>query len=92
MIFLKICLYGASSAELDKSYTDIVEKLGFEIAKRGHSLIFGGGAQGLMGAAARGAEAGGAQIIGVVPTFFNVDGILFEKCTEMIRPETMRER
>ena len=45
-----------------------------------------------MGAAARGAYARGGKIIGVVPSFLNVDGILFDNCTELIFTETMRER
>ena len=52
----------------------------------------GGGATGLMGAAARGFTKGGGHIIGVVPHFFNIDGILYDKCDDMIRTETMRER
>jgi uncharacterized protein (TIGR00730 family) len=32
------------------------------------------------------------EIIGVAPSFFNVDGVLFENCTELIQPETMRKR
>ena len=46
----------------------------------------------MMGALARGVHRHGGKIIGVVPTFFNVDGILFDNCTELIRTETMRER
>ncbi len=62
------------------------------LASKGHSLVFGGGANGLMGAAARGFTKGNGHIIGVVPHFFNVDGILYDKCDELIRTDTMRER
>lgn len=62
------------------------------MALNGHALIFGGGANGLMGAAARGAFANGGEIIGIAPSFFNVDGILFENCTDFIYTETMGER
>ena len=89
---MNICVYGASSADIDKSFTDAAERLGALIAQRGHGLVFGGGASGMMGGTARGAYREGGKIIGVVPNFFNVDGILFDKCSEMIRTETMRER
>ena len=89
---MRICIYGASSNEIDKRYIEETEELGFELAKRGHSLVFGGGTNGLMGAAARGFTKGGGEIVGVAPKFFNVDGILYDKCTELIRPNTMRER
>jgi uncharacterized protein (TIGR00730 family) len=88
---MNICIYGSASNEIDRSYIDTVENLGKALAKRGHSLVFGGGANGLMGAAARGFHSENAKIIGVVPRFFNVDGILFEK-GELIRTDTMRER
>lgn len=90
---MKFCVYGASSTTIDKSYIDDGEKLGRIMAKRGHSLVFGGGANGLMGAVARGVySVGQTEIIGIAPSFFNVDGILYENCTEFIYPETMRER
>lgn len=89
---MKICVYGASSNLIDKSFKDASEELGYKMAKRGHSLVFGAGDEGVMGASARGAEKAGGEIIGIAPAFFNVDGMIFEGCTELIRPETMRER
>ena len=89
---MNICLYGASSSAIAKSYINPTEELGAKIAERGHTLIYGGGAEGLMGAAARGAYSQGRKIIGIVPSFLNVDGILFDNCDEMIFTETMRER
>ncbi len=89
---MRICIYGASSCIIDDSYIKETEKLARILAKDGNSLVFGSGANGLMGAAARGFHTENAEIIGVVPSFFNVDGILFEHCTKIIRTETMRER
>ena len=89
---MRICVYGAASNEIDKSYIEAGESLGKEMGARGHSLVFGGGATGLMGAVARGIEKENGEIIGVSPSFFNVDGILFDRCSEMIFTDTMRER
>lgn len=89
---MKICVYGASSNTINKSFKDASEVLGKEIAKRGHTLVFGAGAEGVMGASARGAASENGEIIGIAPGFFNVDGMIFEGCTQLIRPETMRER
>ena len=89
---MKICVFGASSSLIDDIYIEKGEELGEMMVKRGHSLIFGGGSEGVMGAVVRGVHRMGGEMIGVAPTFFNVDGILFDECTEMIRPETMRER
>ncbi len=89
---MRICIYGASSTKTDSKYIDRVEALGKALADSGHSLVFGGGANGLMGASARGFTQGNGQIKGVVPRFFNVDGILYDKCDELVRTDTMRER
>ena len=67
---MKICIFGAASAHIDNVYIDKVERLSEELAKRGHSLVFGAGATGLMGAAARGFKRGGGFIHGVIPEFF----------------------
>ncbi len=89
---MNYCVYGASSDRIKKVYIEEVEKLGEKMAARGHGLVFGAGSGGCMGAAARGVQKGGGEIIGIAPSFFNVDGVLFEDCTEMIHTKTMRER
>ena len=89
---MQICLYGASSNELDAVYLDSAYDLGRMLAQRGHSLVYGGGAQGVMGAAARGVHDGGGKITGVAPRFLNVDGILYDRCDELIFTDTMAER
>lgn len=94
---MKICVFGASSSIIEKSYIEETENLGREIAARGHSLIYGAGASGVMGAVARGVYEKGGEIIGVVPDFFEqedmgVDGRLFKNCTKLIKTDSMRER
>lgn len=89
---MNLCIYGASSDLIDPTYIRAVEDLGQKLALRGHGLVFGGGAQGLMGAAARGVTAEHGYILGVAPGFFNVDGVLYQHCTEFIYTETMRQR
>lgn len=89
---MNVCFYGAASADISENFTKVGEDAGYKFAKKGHNLVFGGGSAGMMGAVARGMHKGGAKIIGVAPTFFDVDGILFENCDELIRTETMRQR
>lgn len=91
---MKICVFGASSAHIDDRYIQLVEELGEEIARRGHSLVFGAGGTGLMGAAARGVKKGGGYIHGVVPAFFKEEGVelLFHDCDKLTYTQTMRER
>lgn len=91
---MRICVYGAASPTIDPKYMEITEKMGKALADRGHSLVFGGGGNGLMGAAARGFKDGGGNIIGVIPKFFENETIeaICDFCNELIMPETMRER
>ncbi len=95
---MNLCVYGAASDLIDKSFIKAGEALGVEMAKRGINLIFGGGGGGLMGAVARGVHRqGGVKITGIVPDFFtedgkHVDGLLFNAIDEYIETDTMRER
>ena len=89
---MNICVYGAASKNIDPKYTDAGYDLGLKLAKRGHGLVFGGGNGGMMGAVARGAHDGGAHIIGIAPSFFNIDGVLYPHSDEIIYTETMRQR
>ena len=91
---MKICVFGAASSLIDPAYIEKVEELGREMVKRGHSLVFGGGARGLMGAVARGVRAEGGYIFGVIPKFFEEEDVevIFRQCDELIKPDTMRER
>ncbi len=91
---MRICVYGAASPTIDDEYKVKVEQMGKEMAKRGHSLVFGGGGNGLMGAAAQGVRAGGGYILGVIPKFFDDEQVeeVCDFCDELIEPDTMRER
>lgn len=91
---MRICVYGAASPTIDPEYISTVEKMGEEMVMRGHSLVFGGGGNGLMGAAARGVHAKGGHIIGVIPKFFENENVeeICSFCDELIKPDTMRER
>lgn len=91
---MKICIFGAASVAIDHNYVVIVEQLAEEMAKRGHSLVFGAGGSGLMGAAARGTKRGGGYIHGVIPNFFREEGLesIYEACDKLTYTETMAQR
>lgn len=87
-----LCVFGAASDAVPKVYIKQTELLGERMAARGHGMIFGGGATGLMGAAARGMSRGGGTIVGVAPRFFDRPGVLTPLCTELCFTDTMDER
>ena len=61
---LAVTVYCSSSRQLAPVYTAEAEVLGRLIAQRGHTLVYGGGNIGLMGALARAALAEGGQVTG----------------------------
>lgn len=89
---MNITLYGAASDRIDRAYIEGVETLGRSIARRGHTMVFGAGSTGLMGAAARGMAAEHGRIIGVTPHFMHNLEPVSDLCTELIATETMAER
>lgn len=89
---MMVCIFGASGTEIDKSYIEQTELLAETLASRGHSLMFGGGKNGLMGAAARGFTKCKGHITGVIPTFFKDAGVVYDKCDEYVWTENMRDR
>lgn len=88
---MNICLYGASSDDIKQVYIDKVYELGTKMANRNHTLIFGGGSHGLMGACVRGICNANGKAIGISPRFFDINDILYKEC-EMIYTDTMRDR
>lgn len=91
---MKICIFGAASAHIDPVYVSAAEALCKRLALRGHSLVFGAGSTGLMGAAARGFKAGGGEIIGVIPEFFLEEDVesVYRDCTKIVYTKTMSDR
>ena len=88
---MNICVFGAASDRIHPEYIEAGERLGQEMARRGHVLIFGAGSTGMMGAVSRGVHAGGGKLIGVSPTFFD-KAVLDLDCSELFFTETMRQR
>ncbi|WP_406041108.1 TIGR00730 family Rossman fold protein [Micromonospora sp. NBC_00898] len=62
-----ICVFCASSRTLDRRWLDLAAETGAELARRGHTLVSGGGCVGMMGALADGARAAGGPTLGVIP-------------------------
>jgi cytokinin riboside 5'-monophosphate phosphoribohydrolase len=87
---MRICVYCSSSGAVAPHYVSAASELGTLIAHGGHSLVFGGGDVGLMGAVSRAARRAGAHVTGVIPRFMTskVDC----HADTVVVTETMRER
>ena len=89
---MNICLYGSGSRKIDKIYTDEAYKLGCKLAEEGHTLVFGGGNTGMMGACARGVHDNGGKSIGIAPERIGEFEPLYPECSRFIYVDSMDER
>ncbi len=89
---MNICVYCASSTEIDPAHVALAAQTGAALARRGHTLVSGGGSVSCMGAVAAGARAGGARTIGIIPRALHALEVTDEESHELIVTATMRER
>ena len=87
-----VCVYCASSTRIDPSYVDLAAQVGQELARRGHSLVSGGGELSMMGAVARAARAGGARTVGVIPQALLDEEVGDRAADELLVVDDMRTR
>src|SRR6186713_2530087 len=62
-----LCIFCGSSPGNRPAYAALAAAAGALIARRGLTLVYGGGRVGLMGALAEAALAGGGRVVGVIP-------------------------
>lgn len=89
---LKICIFGASSDAPEKEYFDAARRAGELMAEGGHTLVYGGGSTGLMGACADGVKSRGGRAIGIAPRYFDEADFLRKDFGELLLTDTMAER
>ena len=87
-----VCVYCASSTQIDEKYFHAAEELGTLIAQRGLRLITGAGKLGLMNTVQDAALAAGGEAVGVIPTFMVREGWHHERLTQLIETASMHER
>lgn len=64
---MRICVYCSASEAIDQRYIELATALGQAIAKRGWSLVWGGGQISMMGAVSRACREAGGRTVGVIP-------------------------
>ncbi|HDS1819925.1 TPA: TIGR00730 family Rossman fold protein [Pseudomonas putida] len=62
-----VCVFCGASIGANPAYREAAIALGQAIARRGLTLVYGGGAVGLMGVVADAAMAAGGEVIGIIP-------------------------
>ena len=89
---MRIAVFCGSSSRAAPAHLDLARRLGLEIARRGHTLVYGGGRTGLMGAAADGALAAGGSVQGVILREFIERDVHHLGLDELYRVDDMRSR
>ncbi len=87
-----VAVYCGSRLGNNDIYEQAARELGSELAKNGLGLVYGGASIGLMGAVADGVVDGGAQAVGVIPTFMLKHEIAHEGLTRLHLTDTMHTR
>ena len=87
-----VCVFCASSERIATHYVELAAEVGAELARRGHTLITGGGSVSCMGAVARAARVGGAHTVGVIPQALRDAEIADEDADELVVTVDMRSR
>ncbi len=91
-MFKSLGVYCGGSTRCDKSYVEMAFSLGALLAKKGITLVYGGGNIGLMKAVADGAVSEKGNAIGIIPKHLHDVEIGHPHITELHIVETMHER
>ena len=87
-----VTLYCSSSRSLDPHFAVAAREAGELLARRGITLVYGGGGLGLMGESARACKAAGGRVEGIITRKFLDLEQGWLGCDELVVVDTMRER
>ena len=87
-----VAVYCGSRLGNNDVYEQAARELGLALAENGLGLVYGGASIGLMGAVADEVIQGGAQAVGVIPTFMLKHEIAHEQLTRLHLTDTMHTR
>lgn len=88
----KVCVYCGSSPGKNPAFSKAAVSLAQELCNRDISLVFGGGAVGIMGAVADAVLEAGGKAIGVIPKSLAIKEVAHENLTEMHVVASMHDR
>ena len=87
-----VCVFCASSANIDERYLADARELGNLLAQGGWRCVNGGGAVGLMGAVTDGTLDAGGEVTGVIPKFMVDNGWCYDRLMDVIVTADMHQR
>lgn len=87
-----VAVYCSASSAIDAHFADAARTIGMALGRSGLQMVFGGGAVGLMGVAARACKAGGGRVVGVTTGKLDALEGGWDGCDELLVVEAMPER
>ena len=87
-----VCVFCASSANIDERYLADAHQLGTLLAQAGWRCVNGGGAVGLMGAVTDGALDADGEVTGVIPKFMVDNGWCYDRLIDVVVTSDMHQR
>ena len=87
-----VCVFCASSANIDERYLADAHQLGTLLAQAGWRCVNGGGAVGLMGAVTDGALDADGEVTGVIPKFMVDNGWCYDRLIDVVVTADMHQR
>lgn len=87
-----VCVYCGSSLGRDPHHQRTAAAVGRHLAERGATVVYGGGAVGLMGLMADAALAAGGRVVGVIPRGLFSREVAHTGVTELVEVGSMHER
>ena len=89
---MNIVVFAGSMAGGSPEYVKGAAELGKWIADNGHTLIYGAGKEGMMGAVSESALDAGGKVTGIIPRFMVEKGWFNKNVTEAIFTDNMSDR
>jgi uncharacterized protein (TIGR00730 family) len=87
---MTIAVYCSASNDLDSSFYEVAEGLGKFIGAKGHTLVYGGSARGIMERLAKTVSNNGGDVIGIIPE--NIKEHASDYVSELMVTDTVDER
>ena len=87
-----ICVYCGSAKLASREYFAAAKGMGETLARRGQTLVYGGGRTGLMGSLADSALANGGEVIGVITESMNTPELVHTRLTRLEVTATIHQR
>ncbi len=89
---MNVCVYCGARRGNNPLFVEAAQAFGRSLGAAGHSLVYGGGRVGLMGAVADASLSAGGRVVGVIPQALMEREVGHTGLTELIVVQTMHQR